>query len=128
MAKYLLDTTVLISHLRGRPEVLELVMSLARQGHVLGLCCINVAELYSGLSQQEEARAERLVDSLDYYVVTRETAKEAGGHRYNFARRGITLTTADALIAATAIKEGATLITSNVKDFPMEEIQLMEHA
>jgi predicted nucleic acid-binding protein len=104
------------------------VMSLARQGHVLGLCCINVAELYSGLSQQEEARAERLVDSLDYYVVTRETAKEAGGHRHNFARRGITLATADALIAAAAIKEGATLITANVKDFPLEELQLMEHS
>ena len=103
-------------------------MSLARQGHVLGLCCINVAELYSGLSQEEESRAERLVDSLDYYVVMRETAKEAGRHRYNFARRGITLATADALIAATAIKEGATLITANVKDFPMEELQLMEHA
>jgi len=103
-------------------------MSLARQGHVLGLCCINVAELYSGLSQEEEARAERLVDSLDDYVVTREMAKEAGRHRYNFARRGLTLATADALIVATAIKERATLITANVKDFPMEELQLMEHA
>ena len=94
----------------------------------MGLCCINVAELYSGLSQQEEARAERLVDSLDYYVVTRQAAKEAGRHRYNFARRGITLATADALIACTAIKEGATLITANFKDFPMEELQILEHA
>lgn len=127
MAKYLLDTTALINHLRGRPEVVDLVSSLASQGHQLGICCINVAELYSGLNPGEQDRAERLVDSLDYYEVSREAAKQAGRYRYDFARRGVTLSFADTLIAATAINEMATLITANAKDFPMEELQLVEH-
>ena len=128
MAKYLLDTTILINHLRGHPEVAELITSLAGQGHQLGLCCINVAELYSGLNPGEQARAEGLVDSLDFYEITREAAKQAGRFRYDFARRGITLSSADTLIAATAIEEVATLITANVRDFPMQDLQLLEHS
>lgn len=88
MAKYLLDTTILIEHLRGRKEAVDLLTTLARQGHRLGLCCINVAELYSGLSHEERARADRLIDSLDFYDVTQEVAKQAGQYRYDFARRG----------------------------------------
>lgn len=127
MNKYLLDTTALIDHLRGRGEVVGWVTSLARQGHRLGLCCINVAELYAGLSPEEQVRADRLVNSLEFYQVTREVAKQAGRYRYDFGRRGVTLSTADTLIAATAISEGATLITANARDFPMEDVQLVEH-
>lgn len=127
IAKYLLDTTVLIDHLRGRQEVVDLVTTLARQGHRLGLCCINVAELYSGLNPEEQARAGRLIDSLDFYEVSLEVAKQAGRHRYDFARQGISLSTADTLVAATAIGEGAILVTANTKDFPMGKLELLEH-
>ncbi len=128
MAKYRLDTTILIDHLRGGPEAAELITTLASQGHQLGPCCINVAELYSGLNPGEQARAERLVDSLDFYEITREAAKQAGRFRYDFARRGIPLSSADTLIAATAMEEVATLITANVRDFPMEDLHLLEHS
>ena len=127
MAKYLLDTTILIEHLSGRKEAVDLLTVLARQGHRLGLCCINVAELYSGLSHEERAWADRLIDSLDFYDVTREVAKQAGQYRYDFSRRGVTLSTADTLVAATAVVESATLVTANTKDFPMKEIDLLEH-
>ena len=36
------------------------------------------------------------------------------------------LSTIDTLIAATAIAKDAILITANVKDFPMEEIEILE--
>ena len=104
-----------------------MVNTLAQQGHNLGVCCITVAELYAGLSEEERAGAESLIDAMDYHDVSVEIAKEAGRYRYEFARRGTALSTADTLIAATAINLGATLITANTRDFPMEEIELLEH-
>lgn len=127
MAKYILDTTLLIDHLRGRKGAAELVDTLALDNHRLGVCCVSIAELYSGLGQDELAAAGDLTDNMEYYEVSREAAKEAGRYRYEFARRGTTLSTADTLIAATAIDLGATLITANTRDFPMEEIELLEH-
>lgn len=127
MGKFLLDTTALIDYLRGQGDTVQLVNSLAHQGHRLGLCCINVAEVYSGLNQQERAGADRLTDTLDFYEVSREVAKRAGQYRYDFARQGITLSTADTLVAATATGEGATLVTANARDFPMEEVDLLQH-
>lgn len=126
MAKYLLDTTALIDHLHGRPQVVDLLTSLASEGDQLGVCCINVAELYAGLSRQDQRRADRLVTSLEFFEMGREIAIRAGQFRYDFAGRGVTLTIADALIAATAIQEEAILITANVRDFPMKELRLLQ--
>jgi hypothetical protein len=41
-----------------------------------------------------------------------------------FSRKGKVMTVADATIAAVAIYHGIPLITDNVKDFPMKELQL----
>ena len=127
MADYLLDATALIDYFRGRRGIIELMNTLANQGHILGVCSITVAELYAGLSEEERSGANRLIDAMDYHDVSREIAKEAGRYRYEFARRGTSLSTTDTLLAATAIAEGAILITANTKDSPMEEIELLEH-
>ena len=128
MAKYILDTTVLVDFLNGRREAVNLVDSLAHQGNQLGVCCVSVAELYAGTDQESRAAADRLMDAMDYHDVSLAAAKEAGRYRYEFARRGITLSITDTLMAATAIAEGAILITANTRDFPMDEIELLEHS
>ena len=127
MAKYLLDTTAPIDHLRGRREVVELITTLAREGHLLGLCSISGAELHSGLNQEKSAKADRLIDGVDFYEVTRQVAKQSWCYLYDFARQGTAHPTADTLMAATAISEGDTLVTANIRDLPMEEIELIEH-
>ena len=127
MADYLLYATALFDYLRGRQGTIGLLKTLANPSNRLGVCYITVAELNAGLSQDERAAANRLIDAMEYFDVSREIAKEAGRFRYEFARRGTTLSTTDTLIAATAIALGATLITANAKDFPMEEIELLEH-
>jgi len=49
---------------------------------------------------------------------------EAGLLKQSWARKGINLSFPDVVIAAVAISENLTLITDNVKDFPMPELQL----
>ena len=126
MANYLLDTTALIANMRGRPEVVDMVDRLVSQGNRLGVCCISIAELYAGLNLEGRAAAAILTDAMDYYEVSREVAKAAGRYRYEFARRGTVLSTADTLVAATAVAENAILITATTRAFPMEEIALLE--
>ena len=127
MPKYLLDTTALIDHMRGRRGVVDLITSLAVDGHQLGVCCINVAELYAGLAPGQRTLADQLINNLETFEITQHVAKEAGRYRYEFARQGVTLTIADALIAATAVEETATLVTVNPRDFPMEGLIILEH-
>jgi tRNA(fMet)-specific endonuclease VapC len=126
VVNYLLDTTALVDFLNGRQEVVDLVNFLAGPRDRLGVCCVSVAELFAGTNQERRAAANRLIGVMDYYDVSLVVAKEAGRYSYEFARRGTPISTTDTLIAATAIAEDATLITANIKDFPMEEIQLLE--
>lgn len=52
-------------------------------------------------------------------------AQQAGTWRYDFARRGLQLSTTDTLVAATAHAHGATIVTGNASDYPMSEIALL---
>jgi predicted nucleic acid-binding protein len=119
---YLLDTTVLIDHLRGVSAVSERLLGLLAGGHSLGTCCVNVAELERGVRARERAAARHLVERLRYLDTTREAAGRAGRYQAEFQSRGQTLQTADALIAGTARAHGAILLTANTRDFPMRDV------
>jgi predicted nucleic acid-binding protein len=123
---YLLDTTVLIDFLGGASKAVSLVKELSEEEHELCTCCVCVTELYSGLSADAASTADELLDNLTYLDVTRDQARLAGSMRYQYARRGISLSTTDTIIAAVAVANDATLVTANVRDFPLEELQLLE--
>jgi tRNA(fMet)-specific endonuclease VapC len=125
MATYVLDTTVLIDILAGKARAVSQVTELSQEEHRLCTCCICVAELYSGLSAGAAGVADQLISSLAYLDVTADQARLAGSIRYQYARRGMTLSTTDTIVAAVAIANDATLVTANVRDFPMEELQLL---
>jgi predicted nucleic acid-binding protein len=114
----LLDSTILIDHLRGRPAA-DRVEAMARAGDVLATTGINVEEVVRGLRDREQARADALFAGLVILPIGREEGQRAGRWRREFAARGITLSQADCLIAATAVSGGARLATGNPKDFPM---------
>jgi len=126
VARYLLDTTVLIDYFHGNRSVTELISMLNEEGHFLGVCGINIAEFYSGLSSLERQQADEFIRALEFYSITLAEAKRAGQYRYDFARRGVNLNMADTVIAAVAVEENATLVTGNLRHFPMPEIRLMQ--
>ena len=127
MTDHLLDANALIDYFRGQRSTLSLLEDLEAEGHRLAICAVGLAELYSGFSLQQRIAADPIVDSWFYYETTPAIAKEAGRYRYEFARLGTTLSATDSLIAAIAIANGATLITNNLRHFPMPEIRLLPH-
>lgn len=124
MASYLLDTSVIIDALNDKRSRRNLLLDLLRQGHLLACCSINVAEVYAGMRPKEEKATEEFLRSLEYYHVTWPVARMAGLLKRDHARKGIALTVSDATIAAVAIAHQLTLLTDNVKDFPMKELSL----
>lgn len=73
---------------------------------------------------KEEQATEEFLRSLDYYHLTWPVARLAGLLKRDLARKGTTITVADATIAAVALVHELTLMTDNIKDFPMKELTL----
>ena len=113
-----LDSTVLIDFLRGRPAVRR-VTALRQLGDVPATTAINVEEIVRGLRPSEHHALDALVAGLVVLPIDETVARAAGTWRREFASRGITLWQADCLIAAAAAGHGAMLCTGNPKDFPM---------
>lgn len=121
----LLDTTVLIDVLRGRPAA-ERLRSLRRSEEAPFTSGINVEELMRGIRPGERRSVERLIDGLRIAPLGRREGETAGMWRRDFAARGVTLSQSDCLIAAAAVGVGARLATGNPKDFPMRHL-VVEH-
>ncbi len=125
MALRLLDSTVLIDFLRGRPAVRR-VQLLRAAGDVPGTTAINVEEIVRGLRPAEHDAAQRLFDGLVILSITGAEAWQDVLWRREEAAGGVTLWQADCLIAAAAARQHAVLATGNPKDFPMAGVAV-EH-
>jgi len=104
--------------------VKSLFLDLLADRHSLGTSCVNVAEVERGIRTRERKAAVALLTRLRFLETTREAATRAGRYQADFERRGVTIHTADALIAGTARVHGAILLTDNVQDFPMRDIKV----
>ncbi len=122
---HVLDTTVLIDFLRGRP-VLARVARLRARNDQVATTAVNVEEVVRGLRAAETPAARQLFDGLLVLPIGREAAWLAGEWRREHAARGITLWQADCLVAAAAHHATGTLVTGNPQDFPMAGLAL-EH-
>lgn len=124
MATYLLDTSVIIDALNGKRNRGELFQELLQQNHLLACCSINVTETYAGLRSREERRTRELLESLQYFLITWPVARLAGLLKRDYGRKGITLATTDVTVAAVAIYHQLTLITDDLKHYPMKELSV----
>lgn len=105
MTAYLVDTDVLIDHLRG-------VRAFALPDESTGACSvITRAELYAGRRAREQP-IETLLSQMIEVEVDSVTAGRAGAIR---RESGVAL--ADAIIAATAMETGRVLMTRNRRHF-----------
>jgi len=123
---FLLDTTVLIDFFRGRKEVVCLLEKLVEEAP-LACCPVTVVEIFSGVRPEELSRIEELLEALQYCAIQYKTARRAGLYRREYQKRGITLSVSDTLIVAVAVENSLTLVTKNVRHFPMPELSAIEH-
>ncbi len=114
----LVDTSVLIDVLRGRPEAAR-VLEVEREAGVLHASEVTRLEILAGMRPEEEAATRLLFTALAWHPLDEGVAEAAGaiGRRWLPSHRGIDA--ADLAIAATALHVGARLLTMNVRHFPM---------
>jgi predicted nucleic acid-binding protein len=115
----ILDTNVIIDHLRQPPGKITRLSQIAQQQpkENLALSVISVQELYEGQSSRNDLKEQTLlatISPLKILPYTYEVAQLAGEIARDL-RRPIEL--ADAAIAATTITTGSQLLTLNQKDF-----------
>ncbi len=125
MAYYLLDTDAIIDYLAGVAGSVKLIQELYDRGDFLGVCDVVIAEVYSGLRPQDREKGQKLLSACSFLSTEAEDARLAGGWRYEYARRGVTLSTADVLVAATAYGHKAMIVTGNKDDYPMDEVDIL---
>jgi predicted nucleic acid-binding protein len=122
--KLLLDTSILIDVLRLKNRRNEWLAELVRGGHTLSTSTLNIAEIYAGMRPAEESRTEALLGGLEVHELSGASARQAGRLKSTWARKGHTLSLADAIVAAIAMERGCALLTDNRKDFAMPGVQL----
>ena len=125
MSLHLLDSDSIIDFFAGFATTISLFDRLVAQGDKLSVCDIVLAEVYSGFSPADRNRREPFLTALEFLPTSSAAARQAGEWRYIYARQGRALPTTDCLIAAVAHAHHATLVTGNIRHFPMEGIVIL---
>jgi predicted nucleic acid-binding protein len=115
----LVDSDVLIAHLRGVPVARDWLVAARRRTGPLAVSVVSVAEITGGMRSGERRDVTRLLESLQAMPVDEAVATRAGEFRRRHRRSHGAIGIADYLIAATAEVHGCELATLNVRHFPM---------
>jgi predicted nucleic acid-binding protein len=115
--RYLLDTSVIIDHLRGDALASRWLRTLA--GDELWSVTPVRTEIWAGMRLAERAATMRFLDGLRWLDVSLAMADAAGvlANKYRKSHQGVD--TIDYIIAAATQMLGAELCTLNLKHFPM---------
>lgn len=113
-----LDTSVLVDHLRASAPATEYLASLDDRPSCSEISRIEVIQ---GLRSSERGVADRLFVLIAWVPVSEAVSRRAGelGRQWRRSHSGIGV--ADLAIAATAEQIDASLATLNLKHFPMFE-------
>lgn len=114
-----LDTSVLIDHLRGDVRAHAVIRDAARAGERLVASVLTKVEIFAGMRPSEEHATRRLLDALDWIAVDERLAEHAGRLANQFLKSHPGVDPVDYVVAATTESLQATLWTCNLKHFPM---------
>ena len=119
MPLYLPDTNALSRHIRGHD--VELSAKFVAEFGYLRLSSIVLAEMEFGSAKsglaRHRARLDSLLATIPIETFTHRDAEHYGRLRATLQRRGEMIGPLDALIAAQALRLGATIVTHNLREF-----------
>lgn len=121
MRTVLVDTDIAIDYLRGLPYASALLLSLWEEGTAY-LSILSLYELYAGMKESEEEATENFIKACNVEPVIIETTQKAGELYRRYRGKGITLTSIDCLIGATALLRGHKVATRNKNHYPEKGI------
>lgn len=124
MSPVLIDTNILIDHLRGKPSSTDFIKSLIKTETKLLCSVITRIELLAGMRKGEEDIINSLLQIFQEVAVDSSIADSAGRYM-NLYMKNYSLTPVDAILAATARKLNTPIYTLNIKHFPMEDIHVI---
>ena len=116
---YVVDTDVLIDHLRARPAATEAFRNALRSGRRVAGSVMTRVEVRRGVLPEEVATVEAVEALVDWVPVDHEIAATAERHAERFGRSHSGIDAVDYVVAATTERLGAELLTRNVRHFPM---------
>ncbi len=121
---YLLDISAVIALLRNHPSsVRSRLRRVASRGASISVSSVVLYELWYGVARSERRRenAQRvrafLSGNVNVIPFEEQDAVTAGDLRANLEKAGTPIGPYDLLIAAQALRSGATLVTANVSEF-----------
>lgn len=122
MARYLLDTDVIIEWLRRDDRVVAWLKQHDASGDFLALTPVSIAEIFAGLRPREEFIIGDILRVLHCVALDERIGRKAGHYRHRFGpSHGVEI--ADALIAGAAHVHGLTLCSRNLRHYPMRDVR-----
>lgn len=112
----LLDTGILISHLRNIPGVKQLLLKIAQQFN-LSISAVTVVEIWQGAKPGEVEATKKFMQGFKVIPLNSYLAEKSGKLAAELRSKGINADFADIIIAATAREYNAPVLTTNGKHF-----------
>jgi predicted nucleic acid-binding protein len=114
-----LDTSVLVDHLRGDQRARDALATVKAEDGTATASVLTKAELLAGMRAEERADTRALMATIEWLDVDDDLAERAGALAARFIRSHPSIELVDFVIAATAQRLDARLLTRNLKHFPM---------
>jgi predicted nucleic acid-binding protein len=124
--RYVLDTTVVVQYALGVQAAIDIVWRLFEETGRIYTCDVVTCEALSGGTDDERAAIASLLGALEYLALAPGDARIAADLR-RVAGRSSGRTLGDALIAALALANGATVVTRNRPDFARMGVRVLEY-
>lgn len=113
------DTSILIDHLRGHEPAHVALRRAAEAGEHLVASVLTKVETLAGMNPRQEHVTRSLLNQLDWIEVDDALAEAAGRLANRYLRSHPGVDPVDYVIAATAERLKAQLWTRNLRHFPM---------